>query len=158
MPGSACTYSVYSGATSGTRSSEDRLCRTCTNINFGRYLGRKIKGSINLGPWRSICLSLNCPFCRLVKHHRHADLNLTPRSPGTEVLLSNELSWKLGIGLSPYDRSKSESYFNKFNLQSKASQCPNAAYRFVVFAEGDSDDGLDDSNREQEVMFNIWQN
>jgi len=66
-------------------------------------------------------MSLNRPFCQLVKHRLHADPNLTPRSPSTEALLSNELDCKLGIELSPYDRSKSESYFNKFDLRSKAN-------------------------------------
>jgi hypothetical protein len=63
------------------------------------------------------------------------------------VLLSNDLSWKLGIEFSPYDRNKSESYSNKFDLRSKASRYPNDAYRFVVFAENDSDDGRDDGSQ-----------
>jgi hypothetical protein len=61
------------------------------------------------------------------------------------VVLNNELSWKLGIEFSPYDRSKSESYSNKFVLRSKAKQCRGDAYRFIVSAE--DEDGLGDDNQ-----------
>ncbi|OAK96393.1 HET-domain-containing protein [Phaeosphaeriaceae sp. SRC1lsM3a] len=47
-------------------------------------------------------------------------------------MLRNELSWKLGIELSPYDRSKSESYSNKYDLRSKAKHCGRTAFRFLV--------------------------
>jgi hypothetical protein len=147
MPGSASTYSDFSGAKSRASSSVDRLCPGCRVIDFDGYLGRKIEENVQLGSWGRIRQSLNCAFCRLVKHCLQADSRLTPRSPYTEVLLSNELSWKLGIELSPYDRSKSESYSNKFDLRSKASQCTNDAYRFVVFAKDGSDDGSEDGSQ-----------
>jgi hypothetical protein len=145
MPRKAPTSSANSRAALSTSSRNDRLCGICDDINFDRYLGAKIKENINLGTWSGISRSLNCPFCRLVTRCLQSNPCLTPRQPGTQVVLSNELSWKLGIELSPYDRSKSESYSNKFDLRSKAKQCLKDAYRFIVFAE--NEDGLSDDNQ-----------
>ncbi len=113
---------------------DSRLCFVCADIDFNRYLGEKIERALDLGSWSSICQSLRCPFCRLVTRCLESDPSLTPRLPNTRVYLDNELSWKLGIEYSPYDRSKSESYSNKFDLRSLAGKCFLDAYRFTVTA------------------------
>ena len=129
-------------------SRESRLCRVCTEIDFDRYLGEKIGEPIDLGSWHSICQSLRCPFCRLVTRCLESSLSLTPRLPDTHVLLSNELSWKLGIELSPYDRSKSESYSNKYDLRSMAGKCFLDAYRFTIKADGTEPKAKADGQRD----------
>ncbi|KAF2251496.1 HET-domain-containing protein [Trematosphaeria pertusa] len=133
-----CSSSAHPQPTStseiGSQEHQDgsRLCRICRKIDFNRYLGEEIGDSIHLGSWDSIRQSRDCPFCRLVVHSLESDPRLTP---STEVLLQNELSWKLGIELSPYDRSRSESYSNKYDLRSKAKYCSQDAYRFTLFCE-----------------------
>lgn len=112
-----------------------RLCRVCAKIDFDRFLGEKIAQRINLGSWYSICQVLKCPFCRLVTRCLESNPYLTPRLPHTNVYLENELSWKLGIELSPYDQTKSESYSNKYDLRSMAGRCFLDAYRFTVTVE-----------------------
>lgn len=101
----------------------------------------EIQPPISLGLWGGIQRSRRCPFCRLVVHTLTAYQHLTPASSIDEVLLRNELSWKLGIELSPYDRNKSESYSNKYDLRSKAKHCSTTAYRLLVytsFPEGEN--------------------
>jgi hypothetical protein len=113
----------------------DRLCHICCDINFDRYLSGEIKDPIPLGCWSRIRGSRKCPFCRLVVDALAAESRRTPKSSRDEVVLRNELSWKLGIELSPYDRSKSESYSNKYDLRSKAKQCSRTIYRLLVSSE-----------------------
>ena len=110
----------------------DQLCRICNKIDFNRYLSENFKEPIRLGSWESIQRKRECPFCRLVVHALQSDPRRTPGSSEDEVSLNNQLSWKLGIELSPYDRSRSESYSNKYDLRSKAKQCCQTVYRFLV--------------------------
>ena len=85
-----------------------------------------------------------------------SDPSLTPRLPDAGVFLANELSWKLGIELSPYDRSKkSESYSNKFDLRSMAGKCFLDAYRFTVTAECTKNKAKPDG-RKQFGSSSIW--
>ncbi|KAH7082971.1 heterokaryon incompatibility protein-domain-containing protein [Paraphoma chrysanthemicola] len=121
-----------SNNTQKNQQSHDRLCRICSKIDFDNYLGEEITKPIPLGTWGSIQRSRRCPFCRLVVHALTSEKLLAPISDDYEIFLKNELSWKLGIELSPYDRSKSESYSNKFDLRSMVKQNPRTVYRFTV--------------------------
>jgi Heterokaryon incompatibility protein (HET) len=115
-----------------TRTDNRTLCEICEDIDFDKYLGKQMKRPINLGTWGSIVRRTNCRFCRLVVHCLRSDASLTPDGEDTDVFLENKLSWELGIELSPYDRMRSESYSNKFDLRSRARQCRDTAYRFLI--------------------------
>ena len=123
--------------TSDVRSWWKVLCAICSDIDFDRYLCGDIKVPIRLGSWENISHRQDCPFCRLILRSMQSDPRITPLQTDEELVLRNEVSWKLGIELSPYDRTRSESYSNKYDLRSKAKECNQTAYRFLVFAEDD---------------------
>ncbi|KAK5270382.1 hypothetical protein LTR99_005765 [Exophiala xenobiotica] len=131
------------------------LCRVCANIDFDRYLGEKIKDPISLAAWYSISQNLLCPFCRLVTHCVETNPRLSPSPHGSQIFLQNELSWKLGIEPSPYDRTKSESYSNKFDLRSMAKSLFSDAYRFTITVveenenKSDNEDGNENENDDE---------
>src|SRR5215469_3643750 len=108
------------------------LCEICSRIDFSTYQGEQIPQPINLGTWERVSQHQDCSFCRLVHHCLHSDRALVPRSRRSEILLTNRLSWELGIEISPYDLTGSESYSNKFDLRSVAKRCKHDAYRLLV--------------------------
>lgn len=130
-------YFIMHDTNSDTTQSRSELCRVCRKIDFNRYLGEEIRTEIHLGRLKDISRSRNCPFCRLVIHACEADPSAISVSADTGLLLQNELSWKLGIEPSPYDRSRSESYSNKYDLRSQAKRCPKDAYRFTIVPKAD---------------------
>jgi Heterokaryon incompatibility protein (HET) len=60
-----------------------------------------------------------------------------PLPEDCKIWLGNDVSWKLGVEMSPFDYLKSEAYSNKFDLKSKAKQSDSTAYRLVVFSRED---------------------
>jgi len=111
------------------------LCRICRTIDFEKYINTKIQQKINLGTWETVRRNRDCHFCKLVVNCLENDEKLTRPHPESEVFLDNKTSWQLGIELSPYDRRRTESYSNKFDLRSRAKKYKNIvpeAYRFLV--------------------------
>lgn len=117
--------------------SQNRLCGVCKTIDFGRYLYDEMPRNILLRTWEEIIQSQSCPFCRLVVRSLTVNPSRVPRHPNDQIVLYNNVSWELGIEMLPYDRLQSEAYSNKFDLRSKAKQCSNVAYRFVVSVNDD---------------------
>lgn len=110
----------------------DRLCRACYKVDFNKYLEEETEPSNSLGSWARVQENSRCPSCGLVVHAITANPVSVSSSAEHEVRLWNELSWKLGIEFWPYDRSRSESHSDKFDLRSKAKQCSRTSYRFLV--------------------------
>lgn len=118
----------------GSDHNRDRLCEICAAIDFDKWLEEEIKRRFLLGRWDRIKREQNCPFCRLVTECLRSDPKLTPPWNKSKVLLANRLSWELGIEISPYDLTKSESYSNKYDLRSVAKG-EDKTYRLLVYAE-----------------------
>lgn len=116
-----------------------KLCRVCSNIDFDRYLSHAMKAPIRLGTWIDVQRNHDCPFCRLVVHALESETSSIPRFFQDEIFLNNGLSWKLGIELSPYDHSRSETYSNKYDLRSKVMDCQQTVYRFLVSSRSETD-------------------
>jgi hypothetical protein len=114
-----------------------QLCIVCYDIDFDRFLSEKIAEPIRLGTWGRIIGSRQCPFCCLVFKSLRPHDAATPRSVRNQIFLANEVSWKLGVEISPYALSRSESYSNKFDLRSIANKCEGTAYRFLVYRQSD---------------------
>lgn len=116
----------------------NRLCPVCSAIDFDKYLGEPIRNPISLGSWMRIRSTYGCPFCRLVTHCLGKDPELKPRTSKSNILLTNQLSWKLGIEKSPYDLTKSDAYSNKYDLRSLVKSRNGNAYRFLIYADDTS--------------------
>ena len=129
-----------------------QLCSICTEIDFEKYLHNKIEQPISLGSWSSISQRFYCAFCRLVVHCLKSRPHLIPRNTDPEILLQNQLSWVLGVELSPYDRSRSESYSNKYDLRSSVGKCPTDAYRFLVYANSVGDSTFVDDQKQYGII------
>lgn len=95
-------------------------------------LDEEVSKPITLGHWYRILRNTNCPFCRHVVTSLRDNDHDQSIMLHSEVKLSNDQSWKLGIEPSPYDHTKSESYSNRFDLRSKAKHIDPIAYRLVV--------------------------
>jgi hypothetical protein len=116
-------------------SNQTRLCAVCYDIDFDRFLSEKIAEPIKLGAWGRIIGSRQCPFCCLVFKSLRSHYAAIPRSVRNQIFLTNEVSWKLMVEISPYALSRSESYSNKFDLRSFANKCEGTAYRFLVSSD-----------------------
>lgn len=55
------------------------------------------------------------------------------------LFLDNDISWELGVEMSPYDRLNSEANYNKCDLRLEARHCGHSAYRLVVSVRDDPD-------------------
>jgi hypothetical protein len=115
------------------------LCDICAPIDFNRYLYEPLPQRNRIGRWEDILARRRCPFCRLVVRALTINPHRRPQSLKDEIILDNDVSWELGVEMSPYDQLTSEAYSNKFDLRSKAKGCDDVAYRFVVFIENNSD-------------------
>jgi hypothetical protein len=99
---------------------QSQLCGICRDIDFARYVDKKLTNIQYLGSWDDITNSQTCQFCRLVVEAftRRKDQPLP--QPNDRIRLTNALSWELGVELSPFDRLKSEAFSNKYDLRSIA--------------------------------------
>ncbi|KAF2432292.1 HET-domain-containing protein [Tothia fuscella] len=116
------------------RDRRSRLCSSCKKIDFESYLEKKVKWPIKFG--RLGNLDQDCPFCRLVIACVHQSGVRVAK--GNQLMLCNELNWKLSVVYALYDGKMLEGYSTYRDVRATAKRTGGkSAYSFVVYVRKD---------------------
>ena len=103
------------------RTARDWLCRTCSSIDFKKYLFRWKNSLITLGTWEWLSEHSNCRFCRLiVASIRNRDESCPGPSAADKIKIGNIQSWFSCVATAEFDWPRSAQYSNRWDLGQEA--------------------------------------